>query len=108
MKNYQQDGNTTTWLNDTGAAVVSGELVIVGDLAGVAVKNIAIGESGTLITTGVVTLPKVTANDIAHGVTVYATSAGNITTTASGNKLAGKAWTAAAAGTDAVDVKLNV
>lgn len=107
MKNYQQDGNTLTWLNDTADAVVSGELVIVGDLAGVAVKDIAVGESGTLVASGVVTLPKVAANDIAQGVTVYATSAGNITTTASGNKLAGKAWAAAAAGTDSVNVKLN-
>lgn len=107
MKNYQQDGKTITWLNDTADAVVSGELVIVGALAGVAIKDIAVGESGALVTEGVVSLPKVSASDIGQGVKVYATPTGSITATEAGNTFAGTAWGAAGAGVTEVNVKLN-
>ena len=107
MKNYQQDGKTVTWVNATTNAVSSGELVIVGALAGVAIKAIPVDEAGTLMAEGVVTLPKVSASDIAQGVNVYATPTGSITATEAGNTLVGKAWGAAAAGVTSIAVKLN-
>lgn len=88
------------------AATLSGELVIQGKMVGVAQGD---GESGDVIaidTDGVFELPKVAADDIAAGATVYAKADKTITTTASGNTKCGYATKAAGNGTAVVDVKL--
>jgi predicted RecA/RadA family phage recombinase len=58
MKNYVQDGD---YIEITAAAtIVSGEIVQVGDLHGVAVTDIANGAKGNLATEGVFRLDKAT------------------------------------------------
>ena len=61
MKNYIQEGEKITWTNATGSAVLSGAVVIVGSVIGVATGDIANAATGTLAIEGVFELPKVAA-----------------------------------------------
>lgn len=71
MKNYVQDGHSIDLANSGAAVIVSGAPVIVGDLLAIAIADIAVGETGTGLISGVVQLPKLAADDIAQGETVY-------------------------------------
>ncbi|GIU22227.1 DUF2190 family protein [Shewanella sp. MBTL60-007] len=105
MKNQICDGNT---INHTPTVdVKSGEAILIGNLVGVALGDVAANTEGTFVPTGVFDLPKVAADDIGQGTQVYLKADGNITTTASGNALAGKAWAAAGNPSDTVWVKVN-
>jgi predicted RecA/RadA family phage recombinase len=74
----------------------SGTPVAVGDVLAIAIADIAVGETGTGFTSGVVQLPKLAADDIAQGKTVYFKS-GKVQLEATGATPAGKAWQAAGA-----------
>lgn len=66
--NYQQDGEVIQWTNGTGAAVVSGQLVKLSHMLGVALVNIANGASGSVAVEGVFSgVPKVSAAVFAQG-----------------------------------------
>lgn len=106
MKNYIEAGNTLDWTNGTGKEVVSGGIVVVGDLVAIAAGNIAADQDGVLYTSGVFELPKDTAA-ISLGKKVYS-AGGKITSTAgSGNPVAGVAWADAAAADTACLVRLG-
>lgn len=68
-KNYESDGNTIQWTNNTAAAVASGQLVKVGPgMLGVALVAIAIGATGSVAVEGVFSgVPKVSAAVFAQG-----------------------------------------
>ncbi len=106
MKNYVQDGHTIDLTNSGSAVIASGAPVVVGDVLAIAIADIPVGETGTGITSGVVQLPKLAADDIAQGKTVYFKS-GKVQLEATGATPAGKAWQAAGASVAAVLVKLN-
>lgn len=106
MKNYVQDGHTIDLTNSGSAVVVSGTAVTVGDVLAIAISDIAIGDTGTGITSGVVQLPKLASDDIAQGKTVYFKS-GKIQLDSTGATVAGKAWQSAGATTTTVMVRLN-
>ena len=106
MKNFQEQGGTIEFT--ASGAVAAGQAVPIGDMVAVSVDAVADTETGVGYTKGVFTLPKVEANVIAQGVDVYITEAGVVTTTATDNTLAGKAWTAAGNGATEVDVSINV
>lgn len=105
MKNCVSDGNTIDFI--ATAAVASGAPVLLGKVVAVSLGNVAIDEPGVGATAGVYELPKVTADDIGQGAQVYLKSDGMITSTATGNTAAGKAWAAAANPSDTVWVKVN-
>ena len=65
--NYVQSGDVINWTNGTGSAVVSGQVVAIGQVVGVALVAIANGASGTVGLRGVYTVPKVTTAVIAAG-----------------------------------------
>lgn len=65
--NFIQDGDIITWTNGTGSAVVSGQVVAIGNILAVALVDIANGASGSVKTRGVFTVPKVSAAVIAAG-----------------------------------------
>jgi predicted RecA/RadA family phage recombinase len=65
--NYEQAGDRITWTNGTGSAVVSGQVVKMGNILGVALQDIATSASGEVATRGVFEVPKVTAAVIAQG-----------------------------------------
>lgn len=90
------------------AAVAAGDVVVLNDLVAVAPVAIAANALGAVSVEGVWSMPKATGA-INQGALVYwDATAGNITTTSSGNKRAGKAAKAAASGDATVQVLINV
>ncbi|PKH62568.1 DNA breaking-rejoining protein [Shewanella sp. Choline-02u-19] len=105
MKNQICDGNTIDHTPTTD--IVSGATELIGKLVGIALGNVAKDTEGTFVTTGVFELPKVSADAIGKGGQVYLKADNTITTTASGNTAAGKAWADAENPSDSVWVKIN-
>lgn len=66
-KNFVQPGKVIDWTNATGSAVVSGQVVAIGQILGVAQVDIANGASGSVGINGVFTVPKVSGAVIAQG-----------------------------------------
>jgi len=99
-----------------GADIASGQFVMVGALAAVAITAIASGATGALDTSQVFDLPK-GAEAITQGAKLYwdadgdpvggVAGSGCLTTTATDNDYAGIAWAAADAGAALVPLKLN-
>ncbi len=65
--NFVQPGEVITWTNDTGSAVVSGQVVRIGKILGVCQVDIAIAGEGSVAIGGVYTVPKVSGAVIAQG-----------------------------------------
>lgn len=95
----------------TTPAVAAGAVVMMGDLIGVANRPIAAGGTGSVDIDGIHSMPKAAAASgaaISQGAIVYwDATAGNITTTATGNKRAGKAAADASSTATTVRVILN-
>ena len=129
MKNFIQDGKTIEY-KVAETAIKSGDVRVIGDVAGVAVTDGAVDETVVLNVTGVYELAKGTGA-ITQGQKVYAAADGSgivatatdnkpvgVATatdnkpvgvaTATDNKPVGVAWEAAAAADTTVLVKLNV
>lgn len=68
MKNYVQDGKVITIT--AGAAYVSGQVVALGNVLGIATEAIANGAVGEVCLEGVHTVPKVSGAVIAQGETL--------------------------------------
>jgi predicted RecA/RadA family phage recombinase len=58
MKNFYQEGENITWTNGTGSAVVSGQVVAIGSLVGIACVDIASTTTGAVKLEGVFLVPK--------------------------------------------------
>jgi len=58
MQKYIQEGKALDYTNGTGLAIASGDVVIIGSLAAVAMVDIADGATGSVLTEGVVELTK--------------------------------------------------
>lgn len=107
MKNKVQIGQVIDYTNGGGATIAGGSLVIIGALAGVAVADIQVGETGAVDLKGVFALAKA-AGAIAMGAKVYwVTADSNVTATAGSNTLIGVAAKAALSGDLTVDVLLT-
>lgn len=105
MRTYIQKGENLTI--PAPANTLSGQVVIVGDLHGVASNNAAEGADLVIVTEGVFELPKVAANAFAVGAKVYYDSTQKLaTSTASSNTYIGIAVESAIATTANVKVKL--
>ena len=87
-KNYVQDGNTVRFT--ATAAMKSGDVAMIENLAVVAESDIAQAGVGVGLTTGVFTVKAKASDD-----------------TAGSNKRLGVAWRASGASVDTVDVKIN-
>nr|BDD48067.1 hypothetical protein 18 [Pseudomonadaceae bacterium] len=105
MKNLIERGDTIEFTAD--ADYTSGDPVELTDMICVCANDVANGELGVGVTEGVFELPKVSTDAIAKGATVYLNDAGEITTTATDNSVAGKAWVAAGNPSSTVHVKIN-
>ncbi|EMY46524.1 DUF2190 family protein [Glaesserella parasuis] len=89
-------------------AVKGGELVVTGDLAGIAVADIAKDEIGALSVIGVWQVKAKSDEAIAQGDKLYwDTSAKEATKTAGSHKYIGIAWSDSPSSTAVVTVKLN-
>lgn len=92
------------------ADCAAGDVVVQGDLVGVARTPIAAGTPGSLAVAGVFDLSKASATEFAAGAKVYwdATNKLAVTTDGEGaNKLMGKAVRAAGSGATSVRVRLS-
>ena len=95
MATFIQDGDAVDY--SPSADVAAGEVVVQGDLVGVAKTPIASGTLGSLATRGVFDFAKAAGGAISPGAVLYWDSSNGVaTTTASGNKRIGKAVAAAA------------
>ncbi len=65
--NFKQPGDIIPWVNGSGAAKVSGQVVRVGNVLGVCLVDIANGATGSVALEGVFSVPKVSAAVIAQG-----------------------------------------
>ena len=91
-----------------GSAVANGRMVVIGARVGIALTAIAANTTGPLAVEGVFTYAKLSTDVMAQGALVYYDAANDrLTTTASGNTLAGFAATAAGSGASTVNVSLN-
>jgi predicted RecA/RadA family phage recombinase len=91
-----------------GAAVAAGDVVLQGDLIGVAKRPIAANELGALDVEGVFDFAKATNVAYTVGTILYWDDTNNlVTTTATGNKQIGKVVRAAATTDPTVRVRLS-
>lgn len=107
-RNHIQPGNVIDVT--LAAAATSGDLIKVGDLAGVALTSGAIGETISVAIDEVYEVPKLTTDVMAAGVVVYLDADDKRVTldaAAGANIRAGKTVTAAGNGVTTVNVKLN-
>ncbi|MCO8146917.1 DUF2190 family protein [Rhodovulum tesquicola] len=108
MKNFEQAGSNLTI--PAPAAVVSGGVVIAGEIRGIAAGSAAIGAKVDVVTTGVFRLPKVAADNITLGAAVYYDAGESLVTiddAEGANVKLGVAVEAAAATTGSVAVRLS-
>lgn len=103
--NYIQPGDTLTI--PAPADVLSGGIVIAGNIVGVAQGDALTGDDVDVMTAGVWTLPKVAADDVSLGDALYWDDAQELVTiTSTDNTRLGTAAAAAGASTGTVAVKL--
>jgi predicted RecA/RadA family phage recombinase len=100
---FQQPGEVVDYVNGTGSAIASNDVVVMGTVLGVALVNIAAGETGAVQIEGVFVVPKVSGAVIAQGETLtWDVSAGafddNAATPATGDVTGAAAFAFAAAG----------
>lgn len=106
MASFKHDGDK--WDYTPGSAVAVGAVVVLNDTIAVADRPIAANTLGAVAVEGVFEMPKA-AGAIGQGAVVYWDSTNsNVTTTASGNKRAGKAAMAAASGDAVAWVAINL
>lgn len=105
-KKFIQPGEVIDYT--AGSALTAGTVVVIGVRIGVLLTDLESGETGAAQVTGVFEITKLTTDDVARGVLLYwdATNS-RLTTTASGNTLAGYAWKAAGTSATTVQIKLN-
>jgi predicted RecA/RadA family phage recombinase len=112
-KNFVSDGDVIPWVNTTGAAVSSGQVVAVGHQLGVALAAIAIGAVGSVAVEGVFSVPKVSGAVFVQGEKlIFDVSAAafddSSATPATGDITGGAvAWAAGADGETTATVKLT-
>lgn len=105
--NYVEDGDVLNYQNGA-QAIASGAVVLFGKRIGVAIAAIAANAKGSVGVVGVWTIAKLSTDVVAQGDLLYWDSANSrLTTTASGNTLAGYAFDAAGNGATTVNIKIN-
>lgn len=103
---YVQPGEVIDYT--AGANIASGQVVLMTARIGVALAAIANGATGPVQVSGVFNIAKLSTDVVAQGALLYwDNSNSRLTTTASGNTLAGYAVAAAGNGVATVNIKLN-
>lgn len=81
MSDYRQEGKVLEFSNGTGSDIAAGDVVVMGDTVGIALADIADGESGSVLVEGVVAnQPKTTGTAWSQGAVLdWDASAGEFT-----------------------------
>lgn len=88
--------------------VTSGQVLLIGTRIGVALAGIASGATGAVQVLGIFTIAKLSTDVVAAGALLYWDNTNSrLTTTASGNTLAGYATAAAGNGVTTVEISIN-
>lgn len=104
---FVQPGRVLDYANG-GTARASGAGVVMGTVFGVCLGAIAANTTGSVQICGVFTLPKLSTDTPAQGALLYWDNTNSrLTTTASGNTLAGVAANAAGSGETTVNLLVN-
>lgn len=111
-RTYKQPGEVLEHANASGSAISAGDVVVMGDIVGIALVDIPDGESGSVAIEGVFTVAKVAGTAWAQGDKIdWDASAGAFdlgVTPASGDvTLAGVAAVAAASAATTAELKLT-
>jgi len=105
-KNYIQEGNVLPHL--AAAVIASGAVVLMGKRIGIAVGDMAIGETGSVSMEGVFTVAKLSTDVVGQGDLLYWDAANSrMTTTAGALTLAGYAAAPAGSGVTTVEININ-
>ena len=106
MQNKIQGSHLMSY-TPSSTPVKGGDLVKLGDsFYGVAVKDLAVNETGIVDTDGVFELPKATG-DVTQGAPLYIGSDGKVTATATDKAYCGRAFAAAGSSDTTAKVLLN-
>ncbi len=90
------------------SALASGDVVVQGDLVGVALRPLAAGETGALAVDGIFDFNKSTGAAFTVGTLLYWDDTNNVvTTTSAGNKAIGKVVRAAALADTTVRIRVS-
>jgi predicted RecA/RadA family phage recombinase len=104
--NYVQEGNVITYT--AGADISSGNVLVIGTRVGVALTDIANGDTGSVQMSGVFNVACLGTDVVTQGAVLYWDSdPGQATLTSTDNTLMGYAFAASGDGVTTVDVKLN-
>ena len=108
MATYRHEGKMVDYT--PSSAVTGGDVVVQGEMVGVALLDIAANALGALAVSGVFDFAKATTSGsaIPAGALCYWDATNEVaTTTSSGNKLIGKAVAAAAASASTVRIRMD-
>ena len=100
MNKYISSSERYEIINTTGGAVASGDVLISGNIVGIALRDLANNEKGAVLLKGVVTLGKTTALAISQGDRLYFNTSTKLITKTVTDVFIGTAVKAAAANTD--------
>lgn len=109
-KNFIQEGKVLTFENIDPVAgdINSGDIIVIGAIAGVAKTSIPNGKKGAVGISGIYSLPKA-SGVVSQGQKLYwSDTNSNLSTTATGNTLVGVAASAALSADSNVQLLLNV
>ncbi len=103
---YVMSGDVIDYV--AGSNITSGQVLLIGTRIGVALSNIASGATGAVRVLGIFTIAKLSTDVVAAGALLYWDNTNSrLTTTASGNTLAGFATAAAGNGVTTVEISIN-
>ena len=107
-KNYVQEGKIMDFVNGTGSDITSGDGVVASTQFGVAITDIKDTATGSVAIVGVYKLAKITTQAFTQGAKLYWDETNKqLTTTATGNKVAGHAFDPAATTDTEATINLN-
>ena len=106
-KGHVDPGKTMTFLNSTGVAIAASSVVVAGDVIGIALGDIAIGDTGEIGLCEQWELPKEADLAIPQGKKVYYDAAAKTVNLTNTNMFAGIAMLPAAASDATVSVLIN-
>lgn len=108
MTNFVQEADWMTYTNSGSTTVAAGSVVVIGDMIGIAVADIAAGATGTVKTKGVFTLAATTNEAYVAGQQLYWKAAtSKLIDDPTGNEKAGRAWAAKASAGTTVAISIN-
>ncbi len=106
-RGHVDPGKTMTFLNSTGVAIAASSVVVAGDVIGIALGDIAIGDTGEFGVCEKWELPKEADLAIPQGKKVYYDAAAKTVNLTNTNMFAGIAMLPAAASDATVSVLIN-